>query len=292
MATYSLSFLFRQFDRGWSENFFIQTNASVDNIKAGILTLVVGPSTDLRHPSTILQGYRLRDLASPRRSKPTPLNAANPGSAAGTNTPDIVSTALRASITSTNGPSRSLWIRGLNDRFSVRNSNTGAPDFSSVAEPMRRYLTAIRTLGGCVRTLVPAGTNDPPTKLDWQNVNAFSLSTRNALWTTCVLPDGAALPGKNEFIYFRGLQNPRDLYLRGRFRVMDVGANFIDVAAQFRGTQSTACANTQWRKSDYSYAPFETFEPADFSDHQTGGPSVRARGRRSPQVRRQLTRAG
>lgn len=298
MANYQLTFYFRQTNRGWTESFYVVSNTPAQTIVNAIRSTLVAPAMAFRHTLTVMQGFRLRNLDGSRSSKVEVIEQAGPGASASTNSVDNVVTAARVTIHCNGGPDRRLWIRGLRDADTLRDGISGAPNLSSIATQISAYTLGVKVLGGCTRVQTPAPNpaNVPPTLFDWQNAVALFPHATNSQWTVVRVSDGATMPAVGNFVYFRGLPNPGALYLRGRFRVVETqttpGLAFV-VPAQYRGGgSSVAMQNCQWRRSEYQYLPWTDSDTPTISAHDTGSPSIRVRGRRSPLIRRSLTRAG
>ena len=291
MPDFSVNCYYRQFERGWTEQFYVASQKPLGMVLANWVAGVAPASIQLRHPTTILQGIRVRDVASTRNSVIANLQSTRPGTFAATNTPDAVATALRLTINSTAGTSRSLFLRGLEDPYTTRDRTTGKTDTAHWIGPVGDFIQAIAFAEGAVRRLLPVGTAGPLAPLyNWQPVVYFSQGAANTQWTTVALPLGSVVPTKGQFIYFKGLPRPTFDYLRGRLQVMTtpIGTVFEVNATWRTGINPINVPNTSFRLANYGYDLFASHTIAELTEHRTGGPSNRPRGRRSAAFRRRL----
>lgn len=285
---YQISMYFTQFGRGWSENIYSTLGTSPSEILADIASNL-GVISNFRASSTAIVAARVRDVASTRNSSirnfgaPTPINIllATP--------PDVVTTSLPMVITTTGGPSRRLWVRGLIDLQTNRSQFNGLTVPGALAAPMASYFAYLRGgLAGAVQRTTPATLSG---LLSWQNVTLMGVDPLNPNWTLITLSAGSVLPALNQQMYFRGFPNGLFQYLKGNFAVKSLtGTTGFSVAATWREpVSSMAQANVQARQRAYTYLGFADYSLGELSSHRTGGPTIRPRGRRSASYRRRLT---
>jgi hypothetical protein len=299
MAKYQMTLFFRQYERGWSENFYVDSSLSLGLGIATAGVTVVPAALQCRDNSTVLQAIRLRSTENLRQAQTVKLNLVKSPTSTNPGQPDVVEVAARVRINSVRGVSRSIWIRGLDDDLTRRDgARQGITVQGSLATKINQYLTAVQQFGGAVRYQLPAdGLGD--TRLQWHNILGFGRYTPNPLWTSVKVSGDTAMPAVGDRVYFKALETPRFLYLRGGLHVMAVtgpdtdGNKAFVVDSQFREQDAfVAAQNTQWRWQLYDFSAISNWGAFELGRHDTGRPTTSARGRRSPVTRRRLSRAG
>lgn len=289
MPAYEMNLFFRQFERGWSESFFVVNGASVPALHALVGTAVVPLALQLRDKSTVLQAVRIVEAGGNRVGNTRKYGLSKSPNATTPGNPDEVATSLSVRIGSEAGKSRSLFIRGVDDDLTRRRGIDGTTIQGTLKNQMDNYLNAVALLGGAVQYLTPAVRGGGASLTNWQNVQSFGSDTTNAEVTQVNLQPGEVMPQEGMLVYFRGLENPRFLYLRGVFRVLKVTATppSFTINARFRESDTPVdCRDTQWRQVLYLYSQMSDWGNYELGKRDTGRPIITHRGRRSPVTRR------
>jgi hypothetical protein len=296
---YSVVFNFSCYGSTWHEQWYsnaVPLNAAA--LASDIATLgAPGRALAFRQGNCILQSVSVRDVVGTRKSALIELDQDSPNSTTQAHSPDLAGAAARVTINCVDQRPRNMWLRGLDDSQTIRQVGTGQTNQSPLSNMINTYLNNLRVnYNAATRVLTPVPSPPAPNSgFSWQPITTFAASPDNPAWTRVSFSSLGVVPrpvAGLTSVYFRGLESPRFLYLRGRFLALSVGLTgalaWFDIAARYRDPQALAFApNTMWRFSEYTYS---NWTPGPYvyvlATRDTAGPTGRRRGRRSAIIRR------
>lgn len=272
MPDYQLTVRYKFGINGWEEVFY--TNAVTAGGAAILPVAFRNASIACRAPGVNLQSSSASNVLIPHDTALIKYNQVAPGVVGAS--PDVTNTAVRLNLQSLNGKSRKLWLRGLNDDWTIRdlagNMNL-APALTSYIDDYIDKMTTTNLLiqildNITVNPWADAGTVEKHTLggQDWAQINAATTFSM--------------LPGTD--VYLSRFPQTSLGGLKGIFRVLFNGGTFIVVNYRWQlGNAIVNTNNARVKKVTYQYEQIADGQIDDLSTHKTGTPSDRPRGRRS-----------
>lgn len=272
MPYYKLVIRYKFATKGWTEVFYRESAVALQ--AATLNDAFIVASLACRNPGTILQSVTASDVAIPRDSYIIKHNRVAPGIPG--SSPDVTNTAVRLNLNFFGSGGRKLWLRGLNDTWTIRDDAGNTALAAALVTRIQTYITQIIGVPLLGR------------KIKDVTVNPFSVvglvgegAIAGKPWTQFATQDNLNLVAGDK-VYLSGFPQTTLGGLKGIFTVLastGAAATFVNYAWQLSNA-TIIPPNAKARKAAFDYPLIIAGQVDDLSSHDTGVPTDRPRGRR------------
>jgi len=274
MPDYKVVIRYKFANKGWSEVFY---RTDTTPVEAGNLTeAFITASLACRAPGVIMQSVTASNEALSRETSLKKLNRVAPGIAGAA--PDVTNTAVRLNLNGDFNGTRKLWLRGLNDVWTIRDANGNTALAATLQTRIDTYIEKI-----CVTEQLQMKRIDNELVNPWLDVGSVvGFTIQGKQWMQINVIGGHNLVIGDD-IYLGGFPQTALGGAKGVFRV--IAANLTDTVvvnyAWVLGATTISGPGMRIRKATYTYPDLIAGQIDDLSTHDTGVPTDRPRGRRS-----------
>jgi len=269
----------------WTEVFYSAGNSNL--VQAlDRFDVIKTEALNVRQTGTVLLGATASDLADPRAALPRRFNLTR--GAIPDSSPDITAVAARCSLTASNGKSRKIWLRGLNDEWTLRDAAGNDIPAATLKTKINAYIAGMVSSSLGIRYVSSVITNP------WILAGA-ALRTLigGRYWLRInVAGDMTGLAGSQ--VYLSGFPQTSLGGAKGIFQVLSAGDGFIVVNYPWTLPDITlTLTGSRFRKIGYLISNITGGQFEELTTHDTGGSIGRPRGRRRGlRIRQSLPVAG
>jgi hypothetical protein len=277
-----MTIFYNQSNRGFTETWYKAGNDPTIDLSVGNWPQFLAAAIKIRAFPTYIYAVRFANNLTPPQSDVTLLEgiyntypSVNPLDSA-----DVVSTDAVYHVTGGPGISKRMFLRGLPDRWVVRDNNGNDRMPAQAAKLIDLYFQAAQKNGLQIRSQAPI---DPGAHQAY-TVQKVSANVVNNKQSDIVLNNPPPWPG-NSIVRVRWLGVPTD-DIPGFPHITPIISNVplvlppvITVNYRLRAQGPVMPAKMKGVLLDYAFNPFTGWNFERFSEHKTGSPFGRLRGR-------------